>query len=242
MSAQENAVGLENIPVKFGRDYRIDYWDVFEVLCDHQEEIYATLNEEQQKGKEGFNIEGVLHYVTAGMKSPFNPERTLSYKEVHAFPSQVDPTQIHKRLGLLFFDKTQADFDLVDAAKNVVIERKTPLIEIAITRVDFSKTMKKILKPEMMGRSLDLLADYLTTHDPDIEFVMGLTHPRLGGLAKRWGFLMEEHPFPPEVYRFMEMGLKDPKSDPEFLKSLEAFKNQVLIYQPRVEFLNRITL
>ncbi|MDO8638437.1 MAG: hypothetical protein Q7R43_02590, partial [Candidatus Daviesbacteria bacterium] len=68
-----------------------------------------------------------------------------------------------------------------------------------------------------------------------------LTHPRLGGLAKRWGFLMEEHPFPAEVYRFMEMGLKDPKVDPEFLKNLEAFKNQVLIYQPRAEFLKRIT-
>lgn len=240
MSIQENIVGLEDIPVKIGRDYKIDYWDVFEVLCDHDDEMLETLNEEQQKGKEGLNIEGVMDYVTHGIKSVLSHDPKLSYKDIRAFPSQVDSNQIHKRLGLLFFNRVEADFDLVDFANNVVIERKTPLIEIEIPQVDFSKAIKKILKPEMMGRSLDLIADYLTSHDQDIEFVMGLTHPRLGGLAKRWGFLMEEHPFPFELYRFMEMGLKDPKVDPELLKSLEAFKNQVLIYQPRAEFLNRV--
>lgn len=238
MSTRENAVVLENIPVKVGRDYKIDYWDVFEVLCNHADDMHATLSKEQNEGRESLNIEGLLDYVMAGIKS--GPERILSYKDIRAFPSQTDPTLTHKRLGLLFFNKTQEDFDLVDSANKIVIERETPLIEIAIPRVDFSGAIKKILKPEMLSRSFDFIADYLTSHDPDIEFIMGLTHPRLGRLAKRWGFLMEERPFPAEIYRFMEMGLEDPEEDPESIKSLEVFKNQVLIYQPRAEFLNRI--
>lgn len=191
----------------------------------------------------------MLDYTIDGSKGFRNFEPTLSYQTARVLPdkvsivqnsNKVSIVQNHNRSGILFFTMTETQFDLVDATGAVVIERKTPVIEIAIPRIDFSGVSRRILKPNIMGRSLDVLADYLTSNHQGAKFVMGLTHSRLGRLASRWGLLMEEQPFSADAHQFIETCLKDPQADPVAIENLEAFKNQVLIYQPRAEFIKRV--
>lgn len=224
-----------------GRDYQIDYWDVFDILLGYEDTIKENLSGTKRESR-AKNIDGVMDYVMGGMKSSILSNCQLSPKEIRDFPREVKPDNV-KRLGVLFFFKYPAAFDLVNFSNKAFIKRETPVVEVVIPRVDFSKTRGGVLRPGLMSKSLDLMANYLQLYDPDIKFVMGLTHPRIGKMAKRWNLLVEEHPFPKEVYQFLEMGLKyfkDEEASPQELSSLEAFKNQVLIYQPRSEFIQRV--
>lgn len=236
MSAQGERAEME-IPIKTGRDYWIDPLDVADFFMFCEDEMLATLTEEQRKGREGLNIDGIINYAVSGIKGP-SGELKISYKEACEFPTQANLDSNCKRLGLLFFARTNADFDLVDNEGKVVIKRESPVVELLIPRVDFSADSTKALEPIRMGRSFDLLAKHLTFYDKDIEFVMGLTNPRIGRLVRRWNFLVEEQPFPEEVYGLIKTCLEN-KEVGSAKESLEEFKNQVLIYQPRQEFILR---
>jgi len=159
------------------------------------------------------------------------------YKKIPSFLRTADQDLSDKRFGILYFSENQTKFDLVGASGNVLIPRGTQVIEIRIPEVVFPKGEKGWVPTRVFTESLALAADYYSSNKSNARFIIGLTHPRLGRLArKRWGFSEEAHPFPEEIYQLLDLGLKEGKDNPEQAKNLESLRNQVLVYQTIEDF------
>ena len=221
-----------------GRNYYIDSIDILESLMDSEAAINDNLHATGKTGTVTENISGIIDYATDDLKGGHSSG--VSFSELSFFP-QKDLGHT-KRLGLLYFSEESTNFDLVNnSTGEIIIPRKTSVVELRVPTVNFSGKAE-IVTPAMVSRSLGLVADYISRRRIKPDFVIGLTHPRMGAIAtKRWGFTLEEHPFPKEAYEMFDMAMKDESITPDKMQNLEAFKNQVLVYQPRADFIKRTT-
>lgn len=213
----------ENI---IGRDYEIDYLDAASDLLDSDDFLHQEMIERGQEEKYA-NVDGFLDYCVTRWKGG-NP---ISFKDIPAFLSkkQIDDRSYRKRFGILFFYQAQSKFDFVKQDE-VIIPRGINVGEIEVPWIQF-QSEKEVVTPRMIGKSLEIIAQQIMEHDLKIEYLIGLTHPRLGKLInKKWGFGLEEHPFPEEVYKLIDMSLH--REEVEDAENLQAVRNQVLVYKP----------
>lgn len=221
-------------PQKIGRDYSIDYMEAVDQCMDFEDAVVSALNptEEQERKKE--NISGFIEHMMDWAKGRIP---RVNYNDI---PTLLETTEV-MRSGLVYFYHYKTGFDFVKSGGDILIPKDTEILEVLIPRVDFSKDQKGVVTPRMISRSFDMLAARVYLENKSADYILGLTHPRLGVLAKRLDFNVESRPFPEEVYRLLDLGLEDQERSPADRENLESLKRQVLVYQTREEFLKRIT-
>lgn len=222
---------------KIGRNYRIDYFDSADMLSRPEAVLLDRLTEENKQTGKGKNISGFIDHLANRFKNPGT--WLIPYKDIPAYLRKRDTdTYSHcKRFGILYFSDDQTKFDLVGSSGNVLIPRGTQVVEIRIPEVIFQEGKKGWVTPGVFTESLAIAADYYFSNKLNTRFVIGLTHPRLGEVARRrWNFSEEARPFPAEIYQLLDLGLKDEKDDPERAQNLESLRNQVLVYQTIEDF------
>lgn len=228
-------------PEAVGREYEIDHLAASGLLMDYEDVLIHQLTEEDRRhtGKEQ-NIEGFVEYVWDGSKG-YHARSIIFDKITPYFLRTSNMQHATKRFGILYLHEAITQFNFVSPSGDVLIPRGTDVADIYIPTVRFPKEEKKAVTPGMITKSFGLAADYFALHnDAKADFVIGLTHPRMGDLAqRRWGFSVEAHPLPEEVYQLIDLGLKDPEADLDEIKSLEALRKQVLVYQTMKEFIKR---
>ncbi len=233
---------------KVGRDYYIDDLDIADAL-DYvdtiEDTVKETLSEEEKTRGAEENITGLFNHLRNSLKG--GGILTVPFSTIHRFiekPHEYDPRQ-YKRLGILYFREDTTDWDFVNENGETIIPRGTQTIDLQIPKVNFEDSPAgTVVTPAMLTRSFELVADSIILNSMRGDFVVGLTHPRMGTIAaRRWGFNIEGHPFPSELYRLFDLGLSDPinRMDAQMRESLEAYKNQVLVYQTKADFIKRAT-
>lgn len=151
----------------------------------------------------------------------------------------------HPRFGTFLFTRYPTRFDMVEGSTGeIIIPRETMVASLIIPRINFSNTEgNAVITPKMVNNSLDAIADHIS-QDRHSSFVIGLTHPRMGDIAKRrWGFHLENRPFPKEVYGLFDIAPNNAvafKASPDDLQDLKSYRDQVLVYQAESEFLNNV--
>lgn len=225
--------------VKIGRDYRIDCLDTADWLMGAETVLTAAPTPQEKVA----NIEGFVDYVTEDIKGNFH----LPFERI-SDPLITPPSERYAgRFGLVDLQQVTTMFDYVKGpSRDILIARGTPVLDLRIPIVDFPPKNKEVVPASMITRSLALSANYVIATGLKQPYVAGLTHPRLGNLAaKRWGFAVEEHPFPNEIYELIDVSLKDAESrDAESwkLQNLKAVRDQVLVYQTREEFIKKANI
>lgn len=223
-----------------GRYYEIDYLDVLDGFNKVEGTVLETMTPENEENGQKENLDGLCNYLIDEFKS--SRRNRLSLTDVDRLLEHPDTRYHLKRLGIVYFFANPLEFDLCTSSGDPLIVRGTGVTEIILPHFYFPEE-GGTLPPQAFSRSLGMLSDYLFSEDLDSEYIVGLTHPRLGNLAsKRWGFQIEEHPFPKEIYRLFEVALKNEEYDLVQRQSMEAFSRQVLVYQSREDFLKRRSL
>jgi len=225
--------------ISVGRGYDIDCLDAADWLMGAEEALAAT----PMQQAEAENIRGFVSYVTGDIKGsprlPFDKIRD---------PLATPPTDRYSgRFGLVSVQSVTTMFDYVKgSSEKVLIPRETPVVELRIPIIDFPAQKKVAITASMVTESLALAANYVVAAGLPQQYVVGLTHPRLGYLAeRRWGFEIESHPFPSEIYQLIDLGLKEAAANPKYkpdIASMQALRDQVLIYETREEFVKNANL
>lgn len=219
-----------------GRSYStgIDYIDAYDLLGDYEEKYLKGLKRDKEKYE---NAEGFEGYIFGNLKGN-SSFPTLTFETISRNRGSVIEDNGRKFFGVLGHCDDYTDFSFVDSKTgSVIIPRGARVAMVYLPRVDFTNLPNTVITPKMISESLSLLAQYLKDSNSKDRHVMALTHPRMGKLATRWQFNLEEHPFPKEVYDFMDIALADPNADPDKKKSLEICRNQVLVYQSTPQFI-----
>lgn len=230
---------------KVGRDYYIDHLDIADALADYENVAKKTLSEEEKARGAEENITGLFDHLGDSLKR--GGILNVSFSNIHPFiekPYGYGPRQ-YKRLGILYFTEDTTRWDFVNDSGETIIPRRTQIIDLQIPKINFEGSPAgTVVTPAMLTRSFELVADSIVLNSNRGDFVVGLTHPRMGNIAaRRWGFNLEVHPFPSELYKLFDLGLSDPdkRIDSRMRESLEAYKNQVLVYQTKADFIKRAT-
>lgn len=176
------------------------------------------------------NVKGYLDYLYIRKK---HPGQQFSRK-VEVTPN-IHGDKKRKRIGLFDVLHTPAFFD-VNRKGQILIPRGERVVDLHIPSMWFMSPKDRVT-PQMVTESLSLVGDDIA-NDTKARFVVGLTHPRIALAAKRWGFEVVDRPLPQDIYELLDY--KDQDYPPEqALLDIDTLKNEMLVWQPQVAFVNR---
>lgn len=227
-----------------GRNYSIRYLDlVVDVFGSISDDAAAKRLKQQDQGVSVIeNIQGFEALLDGMVKGDMRISRFDSISFSHPEGSIHDLA-----VGVLRPNLFPFPFDLHDDTGQVVIPRGTSVVHLGVDAVLFPTDRAVTVTAPMVTASLALVADYLRDHSHEdihratglpypLEYVIGLTHPRIGNAARRWGFQVSSHPFPPEVYDFIDEAAKA-NQEPDLAPDIQNLRSQVLVYLPMLAFL-----
>lgn len=217
MSKEENIIG---------RDYEIDYLDAASDMLDSEEILGQEMSAGDKLAGKFANVEGFVDYCIGRWRG----RNSIYFKDIPKLLQNTGTRGCSTRLGILFLYDYSMGFDFITESQ-VLIPRGTKVGEIEVPRVIFSTKTNEVVTAKMIDKSFDILAQHILRHDLKMQYLLGLTHPRLGSLiSKKWGFGLEKHPFPEEVYKLIDLSLGNEQI--EDAENLQAVRQQVLVYQP----------
>lgn len=100
-----------------------------------------------------------------------------------AYADDVAVRQDLKQLGTLVVRETEAQFDYDDPKSGFNIQRGDRYLELHVPPVP-----EESRNSTAAHRSLELVRQYILAHDLDPKYLMGVSHERLGEIAKKFGF------------------------------------------------------
>lgn len=214
---------------KPGREYWINYNLVGVSLDGGMGSIQKNLSQQERN-----EAENVLDYALFLHKDSF---RVVNFDNINL------PDKQELRYGVIYlFDRQTIDFDFVNNFGGIIIPNGTVVAELLIPKIEFSSDPEtkggKVVSAQMITESLNKIADRLVGSNS--EFVYGLTTPRMANIAaKRWGFHLENHPFPKGSEKLFDATLALSRDYPKAREAVQAFRDQVLVYQTQQEFSER---
>lgn len=217
--------GIHGRNPEAGRGYYIDYLNAVEGVQDFLER--NKLLEEDPV------ISGFHDYLYNNSKTNLN----LLFDQIEFNPHKN--TSMHdtsRTFGVIHAEVAKPPLEIVNNQAEIIADTKKTVANISIPIVNFSTdTPNTAVTPEMLRKSFRLFAEFLRDapdqgHLPTM--VLGLTHPRMGQLSRRWGFQVSEQPFLPPVYEFIDKVAADLQSYPENVADLQKVGRQVMVYQP----------
>jgi hypothetical protein len=212
---------------KTGRDYNIDNLTILDYFQDaekrliNSDKVYSKMNDafleelgDIKRHREKFT------------------DLTLRYRNVGIRETDM--------IGALMFQADNTGIDWFSSQSgNIIIPSGTKIVRLSIPIIDFSDSGNNAaVRPGLISSSLKEIAQNKEVKKLKPKFFIGLTHPRLGDIAKkRWGFHLEEKPFPKEIYIMFDAAivLATERNDEESLKDLVACRDQVLVYMTSEE-------
>lgn len=215
------------------RKYSVDPSDLVEYLIDSEEEFIYSKGVPPSAVR---NVTGLVDYLMAGFKNGLPPN--LKYSSISFDLKGLGKESDIKQIGAFFIRDMKTLFDFVRSnSGEVVISSKTSILEIHIPEVQFSPGSNERITPGMVSRSFGMAADYMYLCGLNPEFVTGLTYSKMGRVSTRWGFTVEEKPFPEEIYRVIDDAIGVNKDYPKAIRDLTTLRNQVLVYQTKDSFM-----
>ncbi len=216
-----------------GRRYEIDAVSATEAMM--------VIENTYPKYNSNVDFNGLNSYVDHSFDS-FKNFYSVDYDEISFKPKiSREGLKYGGRFGVIRAATCEIGIDLKDNSGTILVGASDPVIEIQVMKVNFSlEYPNALITLGIMSRSFASLAEYLKPRSLRVPpMLMGLTHPRMGQLSRRWGFEVVDSPFSPEVYSIIEeVGEQVKFEDPDELENLQKIGQQVMVYQPTAKFID----
>lgn len=228
-----NLERLRGLKPEQGRRYDINPFGAIGAIVD--------IEDADPKYKTNIELDSFASYVETNTNDLKN-DHYVDYDGI-SFEPKISKSGLKygARFGVIRAKVNEMGIDLRDNSGTILVGTSDPVIEIQVMKVNFPQERPNVLiTPGMVSKSLASLAEYLRPRFLRVPpMLMGLTHPRMGQLSRRWGFEVADNPFPPEVYSIIE----DAREQVNFLypdefENLQKIGRQVVVYQPTTQFID----